>query len=82
MVIVIFSFIKYSYLIVTLTKVSFVLRTLINDFKELIRCDTVSIVEGARDFKVLAPPRSVLILIIGNIVFMNFMKAAASGREL
>ena len=50
--------------------------------KSLYDCDTVSIVEGARDFKVLARPRSVLILIIGNIVFMNFMKAAAGGREL
>jgi hypothetical protein len=35
--------------------------------------DTSTIIEGARDFTVLARLLLLLILIIGNIVFMNFM---------
>ena len=35
--------------------------------------DTSTIIEGTRDFTVLARLLLLLILIIGNIVFMNFM---------
>jgi len=49
-----------------------VLRQSIGDY------DTSSIIEGTRDFKILAWLLWFLILIIGNIVFMNFIIAVVS----
>jgi hypothetical protein len=40
--------------------------------------DTSSIIEGTKDFKILAWLLWFLILIIGNIVFMNFIIAVVS----
>jgi hypothetical protein len=49
-----------------------VLRQSIGDY------DTTSIVEGTRDFKILAWLLWFLILLIGNVVFMNFIIAVVS----
>jgi hypothetical protein len=49
-----------------------VLRQSIGDY------DTSSIIEGTKDFKILAWLLWFLILIIGNIVFMNFIIAVVS----
>jgi hypothetical protein len=49
-----------------------VLRQSIGDY------DTTSIIEGTKDFKILAWLLWLLILIIGNIVFMNFIIAVVS----
>jgi hypothetical protein len=49
-----------------------VLRQAIGDY------DTSSIIEGSRDFKILAWLLWLIILIIGNIVFMNFIIAVVS----
>jgi hypothetical protein len=49
-----------------------VLRQSIGDY------DTSSIVEGTKDFQILAWLLWLLILIIGNIVFMNFIIAVVS----
>ena len=40
--------------------------------------DTLSIIEGTRDFKILAWLLWFVILIVGNIVFMNFIIAVVS----
>jgi hypothetical protein len=125
LLIVIFSFIKFTFLIRIWTQVSFLVRMLIVVFKELFifllffllvlggltvmaqiiikesgdgyagiktaaffvivlrqaigDYDTSSIIEGTRgDFKILAWLFWLLILIIGNIVFMNFIIAVVS----
>ena len=49
-----------------------VLRQAIGDY------DTASIIDGTRDFKILAWLLWLIILIIGNIVFMNFIIAVVS----
>ena len=49
-----------------------VLRQAIGDY------DTSSIIEGTRDFKILAWLLWFIILVIGNIVFMNFIIAVVS----
>lgn len=49
-----------------------VLRQSIGDY------DTSSIIEGTKDFKILAWLLWLLILVIGNIVFMNFIIAVVS----
>jgi len=125
LLIVIFSFIKLTFLIRIWTQVSFLVRMLIVVFKELLifllffllviggltvmaqiiikesgddytgiktaaffvivlrqaigDYDTSSIIEGTReDLKILAWLFWLLILIIGNIVFMNFIIAVVS----
>ena len=49
-----------------------ILRQAIGDY------DTSSIIEGTRDFKILAWLLWFVILIVGNIVFMNFIIAVVS----
>jgi hypothetical protein len=49
-----------------------VLRQSIGDY------DTSSIIEGSKDFKIMAWILWMLILIIGNVVFMNFIIAVVS----